>query len=244
VAGLYARRGVDPTSLAHQAIREWPAASVRPRHPSGSRRPRGLSSSSSVGASSPIVSTAAASCYRSTTCSTAAHYSATSIITAAAAASSAWFACACSRVSSSTAAAAATTAEALRSRGNVAGFCCRDVRSAARTGDRAGRPGRADGLPDQRIGGTGDRPVVVGWGLPVQARRRCRSGGRGTRPGGACCPGRSSPADVVAVTITQAATARRPRARYPTGRSARSIVRARRFLPDRAMNAVIRRTFP
>ncbi len=55
--------------------------------------------------------------------------------------------------------------------------------------------------------------------------------------------GRSSPADVVALTIARAATARRPRSRYPTGRGAKSIVRARRILPDRAMDAVIRRTF-
>lgn len=55
--------------------------------------------------------------------------------------------------------------------------------------------------------------------------------------------GRSSPADVVAETIARAATARKPRTRYPTGRGARGIVRARRILPDRAMDSAIRRTF-
>lgn len=53
---------------------------------------------------------------------------------------------------------------------------------------------------------------------------------------------RSSPPDVVARAILTAATARRPKTRYPVGRQAGSIVRARRLLPDRTMDAVITRT--
>jgi NAD(P)-dependent dehydrogenase (short-subunit alcohol dehydrogenase family) len=55
--------------------------------------------------------------------------------------------------------------------------------------------------------------------------------------------GRSSGPEVVAATILKAVTARRPRARYPSGRQAGTIVRARKVLPDRAMDAVISRTF-
>jgi NAD(P)-dependent dehydrogenase (short-subunit alcohol dehydrogenase family) len=53
----------------------------------------------------------------------------------------------------------------------------------------------------------------------------------------------SSGPDVVAKRIVKAATARRPRTRYPVGRGARSIVTARRLLPDRAMDAVISRLY-
>jgi NAD(P)-dependent dehydrogenase (short-subunit alcohol dehydrogenase family) len=52
-------------------------------------------------------------------------------------------------------------------------------------------------------------------------------------------PALSSGPDVVAKRIVRAATARRPRTRYPVGRGARSVVTARRLLPDRAMDAVI-----
>ena len=53
----------------------------------------------------------------------------------------------------------------------------------------------------------------------------------------------SSGPDVVAKAIVRAATARRPRTRYPVGRGATSIVTARRLLPDRAMDAVISRLY-
>jgi NAD(P)-dependent dehydrogenase (short-subunit alcohol dehydrogenase family) len=53
----------------------------------------------------------------------------------------------------------------------------------------------------------------------------------------------SSEPDVVAKKIVKAATARRPRTRYPVGRGAGSIVTARRLLPDRAMDAVISRLY-
>ena len=49
--------------------------------------------------------------------------------------------------------------------------------------------------------------------------------------------------EVVGRTIVKAATARRPRTRYPVGRGARSLVTARRLLPDRAMDAVISRLY-
>jgi hypothetical protein len=53
----------------------------------------------------------------------------------------------------------------------------------------------------------------------------------------------SSAPDVVAKAIVKAATARRPKTRYPVGRGARSIVTARRLLPDRAMDAAISRLY-
>jgi NAD(P)-dependent dehydrogenase (short-subunit alcohol dehydrogenase family) len=49
--------------------------------------------------------------------------------------------------------------------------------------------------------------------------------------------------EVVGRTIVKAATARRPRTRDPVGRGARSVVTARRLLPDRAMDAVISRLY-
>jgi NAD(P)-dependent dehydrogenase (short-subunit alcohol dehydrogenase family) len=48
----------------------------------------------------------------------------------------------------------------------------------------------------------------------------------------------SSP-DVVAKKIVSAATARRPRIRYPVGKGAGSILLARRLMPDRAFDAMI-----
>jgi NAD(P)-dependent dehydrogenase (short-subunit alcohol dehydrogenase family) len=56
-------------------------------------------------------------------------------------------------------------------------------------------------------------------------------------------PGRGSKPDVVARKIVKAATASRPSARYPVGRGAGTIVRARKLLPDRAFDAIITRTF-
>ena len=48
----------------------------------------------------------------------------------------------------------------------------------------------------------------------------------------------SSP-DVVAKKIVSAATARRPKIRYPVGKGAGSIVLARRLMPDRVFDAMI-----
>ncbi|ABM08754.1 NAD(P)-dependent dehydrogenase (short-subunit alcohol dehydrogenase family) [Pseudarthrobacter sp. PvP004] len=48
----------------------------------------------------------------------------------------------------------------------------------------------------------------------------------------------STPARVVARTIVRAATAKRPRTRYPVGRGAWSVLALRRVLPDRAFDAV------
>ena len=53
--------------------------------------------------------------------------------------------------------------------------------------------------------------------------------------------GRSSSADLVARTIVTAATTSRPKTRYPVGRQAGSIVRARRLLPDRLLDRFIAR---
>ena len=48
----------------------------------------------------------------------------------------------------------------------------------------------------------------------------------------------STPASVVAKTIVRAATAKRPRTRYPVGRGAWGVLAMRRILPDRAFDAV------
>ncbi len=55
--------------------------------------------------------------------------------------------------------------------------------------------------------------------------------------------GRSSKPVVVAEKIVKAATVKRPRARYPVGRSAGTIMRVRKILPDKAMDAIIIRMF-
>ncbi|MGH3331359.1 MAG: oxidoreductase [Nocardioidaceae bacterium] len=56
-------------------------------------------------------------------------------------------------------------------------------------------------------------------------------------------PPNASEPDVVAKKIVKAATTNRPAARYPVGRGAGTIVRSRRFLPDRLFDAIITRLF-
>src|SRR4051795_3044663 len=56
-------------------------------------------------------------------------------------------------------------------------------------------------------------------------------------------PGIGSRPVVVARKIAHAATTEHPRARYPVGRGAGTIVRARKVLPDRALDAVIARAY-
>ncbi|MET4095057.1 oxidoreductase [Arthrobacter sp. UYCu712] len=51
--------------------------------------------------------------------------------------------------------------------------------------------------------------------------------------------GQSSGPEVVAEAIVHAATAVRPKTRYPVGRNARTILLLRRLLPDRAFDAVL-----
>jgi len=53
-------------------------------------------------------------------------------------------------------------------------------------------------------------------------------------------PGRGSDPAVAARKIV---TAARPRTRYPAGRGAGTIVRARKLLPDLPLDAIIIRTF-
>jgi NAD(P)-dependent dehydrogenase (short-subunit alcohol dehydrogenase family) len=53
----------------------------------------------------------------------------------------------------------------------------------------------------------------------------------------------SSKPSVVGRKIVKAATARNPRARYPVGRNAGTILAARRLLPDRAFDAVVKRMY-
>ncbi len=54
---------------------------------------------------------------------------------------------------------------------------------------------------------------------------------------------RSSGPGTVARKIVHAATTKRPRARYPVGRGAGSVVLARRLLPDVVMDAAIGRAY-
>ena len=56
-------------------------------------------------------------------------------------------------------------------------------------------------------------------------------------------PRTASAPDVVARKIVTAATTRNPRARYPVGKGAGTIVRARKVLPDSALDAVISRAY-
>ena len=51
--------------------------------------------------------------------------------------------------------------------------------------------------------------------------------------------GLSTPPEAVADAIVQAATAARPRTRYPVGSSARALLLLRRLLPDRVFDGVI-----
>jgi NAD(P)-dependent dehydrogenase (short-subunit alcohol dehydrogenase family) len=84
-----------------------------------------------------------------------------------------------------------------------------------------------------------DNLVETSWGTAYEdqaegVRRRMESGDR---------PAMSSGPDVVARKIVKAATAGRPRTRYPVGRGAGTIVTSRRFLPDRAFDALISRLY-
>jgi len=55
--------------------------------------------------------------------------------------------------------------------------------------------------------------------------------------------GSGSPPEVVAEAIGRAVTARRPKTRYAVGRGARTLILARRLLPDRVFDRVMRRLF-
>lgn len=52
---------------------------------------------------------------------------------------------------------------------------------------------------------------------------------------------RSSPAEVIAKTVSKVATARRPKTRYAVGSGAKPLIFMRQWLPDRAYDALIRR---
>jgi NAD(P)-dependent dehydrogenase (short-subunit alcohol dehydrogenase family) len=56
-------------------------------------------------------------------------------------------------------------------------------------------------------------------------------------------PSRASTPEEVADKIVKAATARRPAARYPVGRGARTITTSRDLLPDRLFDEVVSRTY-
>ena len=49
----------------------------------------------------------------------------------------------------------------------------------------------------------------------------------------------STPPGVIADAIVHAATAPKPKTRYPVGKGARAILLLRRLLPDRAFDVVI-----
>jgi hypothetical protein len=49
------------------------------------------------------------------------------------------------------------------------------------------------------------------------------------------------PVDDVARAVLEALTANRPRTRYPVGREARIMARARHVVPDRAVDRIVRR---
>lgn len=95
-------------------------------------------------------------------------------------------------------------------------------------------------------------PVRTEWNAIARENLRRRSAGsayaqhaeavtavlaRADRPGAGAEP------EAVAATIVRAATARRPRTRYPVGRGAATVIRARRLLPDRVVDRVVHRTF-
>jgi NAD(P)-dependent dehydrogenase (short-subunit alcohol dehydrogenase family) len=52
---------------------------------------------------------------------------------------------------------------------------------------------------------------------------------------------RAAPVDGVTAAIVRAATAERPRTRYPVGQDAKAMLALRRLLPDRAFDALVRR---
>jgi NAD(P)-dependent dehydrogenase (short-subunit alcohol dehydrogenase family) len=52
---------------------------------------------------------------------------------------------------------------------------------------------------------------------------------------------RSSPPDVIAMAVAHAASVSRPKTRYAVGSGAKPLIFVRRWLPDRAYDAVIRR---
>lgn len=60
---------------------------------------------------------------------------------------------------------------------------------------------------------------------------------------GAYRSGVASEPSAVGRAVVRAATARRPRTRYPVGRGAATIMRARRLLPDRLFDALLTRTY-
>jgi hypothetical protein len=53
----------------------------------------------------------------------------------------------------------------------------------------------------------------------------------------------ASPPSTVARKIVKAATTGHPRARYPVGRGAGTILRARRLLPDAAFDRIVKRAY-
>ena len=56
-------------------------------------------------------------------------------------------------------------------------------------------------------------------------------------------PSRASTPEEVADKIVKAALAKRPAARYPVGRGARTITTSRDLLPDRVFDEVVSRTY-
>ena len=81
------------------------------------------------------------------------------------------------------------------------------------------------------------RESSAGTAYATQAASVARTLERADQPG----VGAESPE--VAGAIVKAATARRPRTRYPVGRGAATVIRARRLLPDRVVDTVLSQAF-
>ncbi|MFJ5957056.1 oxidoreductase [Paenarthrobacter sp. NPDC092416] len=79
----------------------------------------------------------------------------------------------------------------------------------------------------------GEGLLVTSGGGPYSAQARIVAAALASTSGQAL----ATPPRVVAKAIVRAATARRPRTRYPVGRGAWSVLAMRRVLPDRAFDA-------
>lgn len=95
-------------------------------------------------------------------------------------------------------------------------------------------------------------PVRTEWNAIARATLRATSGTSAYRRHVATVdrvleradrPGVGAEPEAVAATIVRAATAARPRTRYPVGRGARTVIAARRVLPDRVFDRLLRTTF-
>jgi NAD(P)-dependent dehydrogenase (short-subunit alcohol dehydrogenase family) len=105
-------------------------------------------------------------------------------------------------------------------------------------GGSDGGPGEADGgSGGGSDGGPGEGSPYAAFSAALAATVRGAYEGPGSRLA-------TAPPEAVARVIGRAVAARRPRARYVVTPYAKGLVAARRFLPDRAFDAVLRSRFP